>query len=153
MQNAERHGVALEGRVEDIARLGDLGATFDMAWLSVNMYSCVPTRKGRIAMARRVASVLKPSARLVAHYYLARDEGGSRIPSALRKLVAFSTFGNFAYQRGDRLWRHQEFQHAFSSLQDVVAELKEAGFSPAGTPPDSGPNGVAVFKKDAPKGY
>ncbi|HUW09084.1 MAG TPA: class I SAM-dependent methyltransferase [Anaerolineae bacterium] len=43
--NAERHGLHIEGLVQEISQLAVPAARFDVVWLSAAMYSCVPTRK------------------------------------------------------------------------------------------------------------
>lgn len=125
--NSIKRGVTIDGLVQEISQLNLPDNSYDVVWLSRAMYSCVPTRKRRVEMVRRIARTLKPGG-----YFLCQFHKDDRnIPSqkgvVLRRLIAFFTFGNIEYEPGDILWGNIEFVHSFTSADQVRAELEQGG--------------------------
>jgi len=59
IENATQQGLKIEGIVQDISKLDLPSESFDLAWLSIDMYSFIPTRQRRVEMLRRINSVIK----------------------------------------------------------------------------------------------
>lgn len=127
--NARRKGVAMDGLVQELSQLDLTRETYDIVWLSAAMYSCVPTRKRRKAMLRKIHESLKPGGFFVCQFHWDERAGQNYLAELLRKAFAFLTFGNFHYEAGDRLWFHCEFIHAFGSAEKLQSEFTEAGFA------------------------
>lgn len=127
--NARRNGVTMDGLVQELSHLDLTCETYDIIWLSAAMYSCVPTRKRRTAMLRKIHESLKPGGFFVCQFHWDERAGQNYLAELLRKAFAFLTFGNFHYEAGDRLWFHCEFIHAFGSAEKLQSEFTEVGFA------------------------
>ncbi|MBN1999333.1 class I SAM-dependent methyltransferase [candidate division KSB1 bacterium] len=125
--NARQNGVRIFGLVQDISRLDVPAGTFDMAWLSAGMYSCVPTRRRRIFMLQRIERALKPGGYFIFEFLWNPKAGGSAKMFGFKKLLAWLSLGNFYYQNGDILRFQQEFFHAFTTIEELRAEIAETG--------------------------
>ena len=127
-KNATRHGVRIEGLVQEISKLDVSGEPFDMVWLSAGMYSSVPTRKRRIKMLKRIGNALRPGGYFACQFHW--DTRGRSSPKVefARKAFAFLTLGNLWHEKGDILWGNTEFLHGFSSKNELRSEFDEGGF-------------------------
>lgn len=126
-ENAKKHGVTISGLVQEISQLNVPHNSFDIVWLSRAMYSCIPTRRLRIEMVRRITNALKPGGFFLCQFHKDDRNMPSQRGVKLRRLVAFLTFGNMEYEPGDILWGNIEFVHSFSSADQVLAELEQGG--------------------------
>ena len=126
--NAAERGVRIEGLVQEISALDVPAGSYDMAWLSAAMYSCIPTRARRVTMLQRVARALRPGGFFICRFYFDRDAGRFCARHVLRKAFGFLTLGNLRYERGDVLFGNAEFLHAFSSEAELRTEFEEGGF-------------------------
>lgn len=126
--NARRRGLNLTGVVQEISRVDFPSESFDLVFLSAAMYSSVPTRRRRVAMLERIRGVLRPEGYFVCQF--SWNPGLSLNPKGefLKKVVAGATLGYLGYERGDQLWGSVEFQHFFSSQQELEQEFAEGGF-------------------------
>lgn len=127
--NARRNGVTMDGLVQELSQLDLTRKTYDIVWLSAAMYSCIPTRKRRTAMLRKIHESLKPGGFFVCQFHWDERAGQNYSAELLRKAFAFLTLGNFRYEAGDGLWFHSEFIHAFGSAEKLQYEFTEAGFA------------------------
>ena len=126
-ENAARHGVTIQGVVQECSRLEMTPASFDLALISAAMYSCIPTRGWRVAMLQRIKTALKPKGYFLCQFIL--DPGKKvdwRIELA-RKAVGLLSWGNRWYEPGDTL-RGTEFMHIFLSEDEIKSEFGAAGF-------------------------
>lgn len=146
--NALKRGVRIEGIIQDFSRLDVPAASYDVVWLSAFMYSCIPTRKRRVEMLKRIAKALKPSGYFVCEFSWDRSPRRSRLAVRLRKAFAFVTLGNFWYEPGDVLWGGVEFVHQFASPAEIKSEFEEGGFEVLYAEiPESSVRGGAVLRK------
>ncbi len=127
-ENAARHGVRLEARVGDLSRVAAPPGTFDLAWLSDRMYSCIPTRRRRVEMLQSVYQVLRPGGWFACMFNWFPITRYSPATERVRKLVAYLTLGNIWYEPGDVLLGESEFIHGFKSEGEIASEFAEAGF-------------------------
>ena len=127
-ENASRHGLKINGLVQDISRLNVPSGSFDLVWFSGSMYSCIPTRKRRIAMLKKIHATLKPGGICLCQGHLSRDNKRHIFQDAVLKSFAWLTLGHLQYESGDKLWGNTEFVHEFFSLNEMKSELNEAGF-------------------------
>jgi SAM-dependent methyltransferase len=126
--NAEKAGVRMEGFVQDISRLDVPPESYDVAWLSAAMYSCVPTRRRRIAMVKRIHRALRPGGCFLCQFYWGGGEPLGPRREWLKRVFAFLTRGNRTYEPGDVLWANSEFTHGFRSQAELRAEFTAGGF-------------------------
>jgi SAM-dependent methyltransferase len=127
-ENAARHGVKIEGLVQEISNIDVPAEAYDVAWLSAAMYSCVPTRGRRVEMLKRINKALKPGGYFICQLRWATKDGPTHLWELVRKVVAFFTLGNLWYEKGDTLSNNIEFIHAFSQEDEVRSEFAEGGF-------------------------
>lgn len=128
-ENAARRGIEIAGLVQEISRLDIPPSSFNLIWLSREMYSCVPTRARRVDMVKRIAKSLKPGGFFLCQYHRYDLPRISKLGLLLRRLIAFCTLGNLGYEEGDTLWYNIEFVHVFSSEDGIHSELEEGGLS------------------------
>ena len=148
--NARRNGVTMDSQVQELSQLDLTPETYDIVWLSAAMYSCLPTRKRRTAMLRKINESLKPRGFFVCQFHWDEGAAQNRTAVLLRKVFAFLTFGNFRYEAGDQLWFHNEFIHAFSSAEKLRSEFTETGFSIRDFILSGASRGGAVLEKQQP---
>ena len=127
-ENALRQGLKIKGLTQEISRLEAPANYYDVVWLSAAMYSCVPTRKRRIEMLKRIGKALKPRGYFVCQFSWNSRSGSSRKVEVLRRAFGFISLGNMWYEQGDMLSGNVEFLHQFSSEHSLKLEFKEGGF-------------------------
>jgi len=126
--NAASHGVKIKGLAQEISKIDVPAESYDVAWLSTAMYSCVPTRGRRVEMLQRIGRALKPGGYFICQFRWATEDGPAHLWELARKIVAFLTLGNLWYEKGDTLSLNIEFIHAFSHEDEVRSEFAEGGF-------------------------
>jgi len=149
-ENARRHGVTIAGLVQEFSRLDVPDASFDIAWLSAAMYSCVPTRRRRIEMLHRIGRALRPGGYLLCQFHWRAEGRRSRKADLVRRVTAFLTRGNLSYEPGDMLWGNLEFIHGFLSEDELCSEILQGGFDIVHMSlprPDRGMRGGVVVRK------
>ena len=147
-ENARRHGVAMDGLVQELSRLDLAEKTYEVVWLSAAMYSCIPTRRKRMAMLRNIHAALKPGGYFVCQFHWDTEAGRGKFAERARKAFAILTLGNFRYEAGDTLWFHGEFVHAFSSLENLRSEFTGAGFEVLDLGLSGKSRGGAILRKN-----
>jgi SAM-dependent methyltransferase len=144
-ENAAKHGVKINGLVQEVANLEVPPASYDIAWLSNSMYSSVPTQRRRLEMLRRIRRALRPGGFFICSFHWEK-RGVPHKAEFLRKIFAYVTRGNLWYEPGDMLWLNAEFIHAFSSEADLRAEFAAGGFKVFQLQiPETGVEGGAVL--------
>jgi len=126
-ENAKKNGVEITGLVQEISILDVPEGMFDIAWLSAAMYSSVPTRKKRLGMLKRIGKALKPGGYFVFTFLWRPKLNTSPKIYFLKKMLAWLSMGNRHYEKGDMLRFNQEFFHAFTSSEELQAEISAAG--------------------------
>lgn len=127
-ENALKRGVEIEAFVQNISQINFPASSYDIVWLSYNMYSGPPTRKRRIEMLKRINNVLKPQGFFLCQFFWYTQPGFPRAVEIARKIFAYLTLGNLWYERGDLLWGNREYVHAFTSKRLLRSELEDGGF-------------------------
>jgi len=128
MANAKQNGVEISGVVQEISKLDLPENAFDIAWLSAAMYSCVPTRKRRGDMLKRIAKALRPGGYFVFGFFWNPKADVSSKSVFLKKMVAWLSLGNLQYEKGDMLRFNLEFIHAFTAIEELKMEIIKGGF-------------------------
>lgn len=153
-ENAVRHGVRIKGLVQEISKLEVPADYYDIVWLCAAMYSCVPTRRKRIKMLKKIWQALKPGGYFVCQFNWDNNSEFSSKAKIVRKAFGLFTLGNFWYEQGDMLWADIEFIHAFSSEDALRREFEEGGFQVVQIHiPESGNRGGAVLRMTRMKEY
>lgn len=129
IENALSHGVEIEGLVQEISNLDVPESAFDVVWISKGMYSCIPTRRRRVEMVKRITRALRPGGLFVCQFQSNLGQTFAGRSENLRKIIASSPFGNKAYQTGDILWLNVEFVHVITSEDEIRSELEEGGLT------------------------
>ena len=127
-KNAAQQGLEIEGLVQEISRLDVSASTYDVAWLSAGMYSCVPTRQRRVDMLRRICLALRPGGHFLCQFDWGTNDRDSRRGKLARRTVAVLTLGNLEHEPGDILWANNEFIHRFLSEEELRSEFAAGGF-------------------------
>jgi SAM-dependent methyltransferase len=152
--NARRRGVPLTGVVQEISRIDFPAESFDVIILSAAMYSCVPTRRRRVEMLRRIRLALKPGGFFLCQFHWDPEYKPNPRGEIIRKIIAFLSLGNLEYERGDMLWGSAEFIHAFGSEEEARREFSEGEFELVKLHlPDGTLRGGAVLKKLGEKAW
>ncbi|MFH0845430.1 MAG: class I SAM-dependent methyltransferase [Pseudomonadota bacterium] len=128
IENAKERGATISGLVQEISTLDVPDKSYDIVWLSAAMYSCIPTRRRRVDMLRRIRKALEPGGYFICQFRWDTRGGPSHRGALARKAAAFLTVGNLQYEPGDMLWGNAEFVHAFSSEDALRWEFTEGGF-------------------------
>jgi SAM-dependent methyltransferase len=128
-ENAARHGVHLEGEVQDVTNLILPEQTYDLIWIANSMYSAVPWRATRVEMLRRLHRALKPGGYFFCSFYWEERPETSPRAELARKIFAFLTMGNLWYEPGDKIWPNGEFLHTFVSEAELQSEFADGGFT------------------------
>jgi ubiquinone/menaquinone biosynthesis C-methylase UbiE len=128
-ESAAKQGLVIKGLVQDISRLDVPQQTYELVWFSGSLYSCIPTRKRRIAMLKKIHTALKSGGYCLCQCHLSRSGKKYPLPDVFRKIFAWMTLGHIRYEPGDVLWGNSEFLHEFSSLDELRSEFSQAGFS------------------------
>lgn len=127
-ENAAKHGVYIDAQVGELTCLAPPPASFDLVWLSDRMYSCIPTRRRRVKMLRQMYQALRPGGWFACMFFWLPTPRFSPRVDEIRKLFAYFTLGNLSYERGDILYRENEFIHTFGNEAELHSEFHEAGF-------------------------
>ncbi len=147
-RNAREQGVEIEGMVQEISNIEVPANAYNIVWLCSTMYSCVPTRKKRVEMLRKIHRALKPDGYFVCQFHWEPHRRYGSRSTFIKKMFSFLTLGNLTYERGDILWQNVEFIHIFSSEDKLRSELKEGGFEVIKFyTPDDSVRGQAILRK------
>jgi len=125
-ENARLWGIQLDPLLQDFSALDLPERAFDVVWMSRFMYSGVPTRRGRIAMLKRIRGALKPGGHFVCQFLWWPETREPRAFFAAKKAFAWLIGGNRRYENGDTLT--VEFMHHFLSDEEIRSEFREGGF-------------------------
>jgi SAM-dependent methyltransferase len=149
IENASRHGVKIEGLVQELSQLDLPKDYFDIVWMSRSMYSSVPTRKKRVEMVQRISKALKPGGAFICQFHQDQNYHPSKNGVLLRKIIGYCVLGNFEYEPGDTLWANVEFIHAFYSEEELRSEIEDGSLSVEEfLSKGSSPSGCAICKKN-----
>lgn len=127
-ENAARHGVSIQGLVQEISQLEVPPASFDLGLIFAAMYSCIPTRGRRVEMLTRIKAALKPGGYFLCQFILEPDKRPDSRSELARKGFALLSWGNRWHEPGDVL-RGTEFIHLFLSEDELRSEFAAAGFA------------------------
>lgn len=127
-ENAARHGVSIQGLVQEISRLEVPPGSFDLVLISAAMYSCIPTRERRVEMLTRIKAALKPGGYFLCQFILEPDKKPDNRSELARKAFALLSWGNRWHEPGDVL-RGTEYMHLFLSEGELRSEFAAAGFA------------------------
>ena len=127
-ENAAKHGVHIETQVGELSHLALPPETFDLVWLSDRMYSCIPTRKRRLAMLKKIYQALRPGGWFACMFFWYPTSQFSPRVDFLRKVFAYLTLGNLWYEPGDVLHANVEFIHRFGDEAQLDAEFTAGEF-------------------------
>ena len=127
-KNISQYGTQARVMVQEISNLSLADTDYDFVWITMSLYSAVPTRKKRVKMLRDLWRSLKPEGVLFCQFHWDPQKGLSSKAEFSKKLFAILTLGNFRYERGDMLWGNSEFLHAFTSEAELRSEFEAGGF-------------------------
>lgn len=126
-KNLIERDIDIEYLVQNMSELDVPAETYDLVWLSASMYSCIPTRKRRIAMLKRINKALKSGGYFAFAFHADPSFNPSRKAEIVKRIFAVLTLGNLSYEKGDRLWG-SEFLHNFISDDEIHLEADAGGF-------------------------
>lgn len=147
-ENAAKHDVQLDAQVGELSHLAPPPATFDLVWLSESMYSCIPTRRRRVELLKKLNEALQPGGWFACMFHWNPIPAFSPQMDRIRKLFAYLTFGNLWYEPGD-LFLGTEFIHGFRDKGELSSEFAEGGFEVIHLyiPPRGDTKGLAILYK------
>lgn len=127
LRNGEKAGVKFNVVTQEMSAPDFPPGSFDIAWLSVGMYSSIPSRKKRISFLKQINSILKPGGYFILQFHWQDKKKFSPVKETLKGFLGIIFFGNFRYETGDSLWRDKEFLHFFHDEKLLRSELNESG--------------------------
>ncbi|MEW6170004.1 MAG: methyltransferase domain-containing protein [Candidatus Omnitrophota bacterium] len=127
MENSLRSEIRMKFVIGDFTNLFFKQFSFDLSMITSCMYGSIPTRERRISFLKEVKKALKEGAKLYISFWGMGPKDNNRF-FILRKVIAFLSFGNFRYQKGDRILPSNEFHHLFNSNEEFINEVEEADF-------------------------
>jgi SAM-dependent methyltransferase len=116
------------GAAQEIARLGFRAGSFDLVWLSVGMYSCIPTRKTRVAVLREIHRLLRDGGSFFCSAARRKAGRAAALGDRGRRILAWCVRGNPTFEPGDQIWNLQEYLHGFATEEEFVSELESGSF-------------------------
>jgi SAM-dependent methyltransferase len=122
-ENARHQGVSLEELVQDVSRLALPANSFDLAVVSINLYSLIPTRRRRRQLLTRINRSLKPGGYVLCCYNYNSNLRIMPRYEFIKRLVATVTGGYRDYEPGDRL-HFSEFVHFFYPKTSFAPKLR-----------------------------
>ena len=144
---ATEQGLSFQALTGEISQLSLPAQSFDIVWISRNMYSAVFTRQRRVAMLSTIHRILRKNGILV-NSFLVGSTRESLKSYRLKKVIAWLTLGNRGYETGDRIVANREAIHAFSSSEALRSECTEGGFALLELPFfEEGKPGYAILEK------
>ena len=148
-ENARAAGVEVEFSVQDSSRADFPPETFDAAVAFCFTYSCVPGRRNRVEMLRRVQAALKPRGIALVTFCNTRLEPNEvRLHRFLARIAR--VIGNGEYELGDTIHANVEYSHYFQDEQAVVSEAVDAGFEDASLDAFWPGGALAVLRRKSP---
>ena len=146
LAHAKEAGVKIRCQMQDISQLDVPNESYDVAWFSTALYSCIPTRKRRIQMLQRIHQALRPGGCCVCQFYF--NEGEEKKDHKwLRRMTALLTNGYKEFEPGDEMiWGWIGFRHEFCSAEILKEEFQAASFDVLGLNLDKS-TGEALLKK------
>ncbi len=126
--SAARHRLSIEALCREATALDLPAGTFDIAWLTSQMYSSIPGRAGRVRLLQGVARILKPDGLFACQFRWHPQFSRTGLADLARRAVAVLSVGYVQYQNGDQLLGGSEFAHCFSSQAELRAEFACGGF-------------------------
>ncbi len=124
-RNAEQRGLKIETLVQEISRLALAADSYDVAWLSARLYSCIPTRRRRREFLSRLSGCLRPGGHAVIQFHLDPDRAASSRRNGFIRFISWATLGYRQIEPGDTLWQQREFIHAFADEQELRDEIQD----------------------------
>lgn len=127
LRNGEKAGVKFNVVTQEMSAPDFPPRSFDIAWLSVGMYSSIPSRKKRISFLKQINSILKTGGYFILQFHWKDKKKFSPVKETLKRFFGIIFFGNFRYETGDSLWGDKEFLHFFHDEKLLRSELNESG--------------------------
>jgi SAM-dependent methyltransferase len=125
---ASRHRLNIEALTREATAIDLPEGTFDIAWLTSQMYSSIPGQAGRVRLLQGIARALKPGGLFACQFRWHPQFSRTSLSDFARKAVAVLSAGYVQYQNGDQLLGGSEFAHCFSSEAELRAEVARGGF-------------------------
>ena len=91
--NAASCNTHIKGITQDISALDVPADSYDVAWLSAAMYSCVPTRTRRVQILQRVRRALKPGGYFACQFHWDTRQAFPRKGERLRQIIRLAHAG------------------------------------------------------------
>ena len=128
-ENAARHGVSIQGLVQEISQLEVPPASFDLGLISAAMYSCIPTRKRRVEMLTRIKAALKPEGYFLCQFILDPDKKPEQPGRTGQKGLRPAYLGKPLARTGGRPERYGVHAHISVRGVNSRSEFAAAGFA------------------------
>jgi SAM-dependent methyltransferase len=125
---AADRGLSVQSWVGELSEFEAPPDSFDVVWTSMFLYSVVLGRRRRQDLLRRIRHSIKPGGFLVCSFHWQPQARYRRKGLLARRVVAWLTRGNAAFENGDILFGNLEFRHAFASEDELRAEFAAGGF-------------------------
>jgi len=149
IEHGKRAGIEIKGVVNDIEKVEFDPGSFDVIWYSCSIYSSIPGRRNRIKSLKKAGEMLKDNGNIACFFYWNPKVKPGRLRWRIGKIISIVTFGNRSVEKGDLFKDSLEFLHAFSDVDDVDSEFKEAGFKVVKFFfPENSHNACALLRKE-----
>lgn len=138
IENSEP-GLSIELQCGDITQGFSSNASFDLICLLGCLYNLIPTRRLRLEVLRNCRAHLAPEGicLLSVDVLSSAPTWRKRWAHGVRKAIAWIFRGNTECEIGDQ-WLSEGFCHNFSSIEEAIEEIREAGFKIKGREEEKG---------------
>ncbi len=131
------HSIELQCR--DVTQSFSFDHSFDLICLLGGPYNFIPSRRLRIKVLSDCRAYLTPAGVCLLNvwFYSSTSSHQKHLAHKLRKIAAWIFRGNTECEIGDQ-WQGDSFCHHFSSMEEIIEEIRAAGFKIKGAEEEKG---------------
>ena len=129
-EEGRRLALNCQFEVGDMFRRLQIGGSYDILFLSGNMYSAIPTRKARVDFLKHIQTFLRANGLFYLEFLGETRLQRRRWKFRFKKWAATVVNGNRSLEEGDVLYLPGHYFHLFRD-SEILREIEEGGFEVA----------------------